>query len=56
MMATDATVNCKTISHGTGQQEHDHELPSRPRPAGTRGPAHLRPCLVRLSMLILLPA
>jgi hypothetical protein len=41
MMAADVTVNRSTISemvsHGTGQQEHDHELPSRPRPAGTQG-------------------
>jgi hypothetical protein len=60
MMATDVTVNRSTISemisHGTGQQEHDHELPSRPRPARDSGPALLRPCLVCLSVLIPLPA
>jgi hypothetical protein len=60
MMATDVTVNRRTISemisHGSGQQEHDHELPSRTQAGRDSGPALLRPCLVCLSTLIPLPA
>jgi hypothetical protein len=58
--ATEVTVNRRTISemisYGTGQQEHDHELPSRPRPARDSGPALLRPASSAYLMLILLPA